>query len=91
MTVEQIRAKYWKLNERLAGIPRTIDRDLQIFIVEMVAEVAAQLAQLNETMDRTVGLLNAERIALECARLMHDGVPVIIDQRQMNLFMGDRA
>lgn len=64
MDAADIRAKYWKIRHKMEALDPTIDRTLQLSMMEMLVECAAQLAELNDTLNRSVGLMNWEDLAL---------------------------
>jgi hypothetical protein len=45
---DEIRAKYQNLRKKLVGITPTLDREVALFLAEMLTEVAAQQAELNQ-------------------------------------------
>jgi hypothetical protein len=48
MSPEDIRGKHESLRRKLTGITPTLDRELLLFACEMLAELAAQQAELNQ-------------------------------------------
>jgi hypothetical protein len=67
MTVEQLRAKYWRLRAKFdskeACITPTIDREIAMLQAELLVEIAVQLEEAKQVLNR-VGVLNFEEIAL---------------------------
>ncbi len=47
MTADEIRAKHLALRNKVAGITPTLDREIALFLAEMLAELAAQMSELN--------------------------------------------
>jgi hypothetical protein len=67
MTPTEIRAKHWMLRARLED-PGNVDdaekrREIELLQAEMLAEMAAQLAEANAVLAR-IGLINFEELAL---------------------------
>jgi hypothetical protein len=58
MTADEIRASFFRFKNRFANY-RPNDREGQIYEMQMLVEVAAQLAEMNELLGRTLGILNA--------------------------------
>ena len=64
MELNEIREVYQRLRRRQQGIGPTIDREIGLAQVELLAEIAAQLSVANGHLAR-IGLLNFEKIGLQ--------------------------
>jgi len=47
MTAEEIRARLSTLRNKFAGITPTLDREIGLYLAEMLTELAAQQAETN--------------------------------------------
>ena len=71
MTPAEIRAEYWKLHEQMTRLQAaTVDRSIQLSLLRLVAENAAQIAEMNELLKRTLGLVNTEKLALDLSEVI---------------------
>lgn len=52
MSVEEIRAKHLALRNKVAGLALTLDREIALFLAEMLTELAAQQAETNARLAR---------------------------------------
>ena len=69
MTVNEIRAKYWKLCQHWQSVGNVNEQtkrlELELLKAEMLCELAAQSAETNEILKRTIGLVNFEKLCLQ--------------------------
>ncbi len=68
MNVSEIRAKYWRLRnlmQQQGAVTPTLDREIALTQLEILTEIAAQLAEANAVLAR-IGVLNFEQT---CQRL----------------------
>jgi hypothetical protein len=67
MTVEALRAKYWRLRNKFDSkemcLTPTIDREIALLQAELLTEIAVQLAETNLVLKR-ISVLNFEELAL---------------------------
>lgn len=74
MDPNEIRAKYWKWREKYGKLnAQTLERDLQTLQFEMLAEICAQLAEINSLLKSTIGIINIEKLALDLGKVTQQG------------------
>ena len=74
MTVSEIRAKYWRLRNLLqqqGAVTPTLDREIALTQLEILTEIAAQLAEANAVLAR-IGVLNFEQVALQVGEFFRE-------------------
>ena len=49
-----------------------MDREFALLQCELQSEIAAQLAETNEILRRTIGLMNVEELMLELGRILRE-------------------
>jgi hypothetical protein len=52
MSPEEIRAKHLVLRNKVAGITPTLDREIALYLCEMLTELAAQQAETNARLSK---------------------------------------
>ncbi len=74
MNVSEIRAKYWRLRNLLqqqGAVTPTLDREIALTQLEILTEIAAQLAEANAVLAR-IGVLNFEQVALQVGEFFRE-------------------
>ena len=72
MTPAEIRAEYWKLSEKLNKLTPTADRSMGLAFMKVLVENTAQIAEMNELLKRTLGIVNVEKLALDLGRVVQE-------------------
>jgi len=78
MTPDQIRAEYWKIHEQMTNLhAATVDRAIQMTVLRLLAENTALMAEMNDLLKKTLGMINVEKLALDLGEAVRiaDGVP----------------
>lgn len=74
MNVSEIRAKYWRLRnlmQQQGAVTPTLDREIALTQLEVLTEIAAQLAEANAVLAR-LGVLNFEQLALQVGEFFRE-------------------
>ncbi len=74
MNVSEIRAKYWRLRnlmQQQGAVTPTLDREIALTQLEILTEIAAQLAEANAVLAR-IGVLNFEQVALQVGEFFRE-------------------
>jgi hypothetical protein len=84
MTAAELRAKYWRMKHLIEsrGINPTLDRELALLQIELQAETAALLADQNELLNRTIGLVNMEELLLLVMKVLREKEKQCSDMRK---------
>jgi hypothetical protein len=77
MTVDEIRAKYWRAMQRINDSSNLEPewakvRQIELLQAEMLCEMAVQQARTNEILERTIGVVGFEKLALQLGLLLEE-------------------
>lgn len=74
MNINEIRSKYWRLRnlmQQQGAVTPTLDREIALTQLEVLTEIAAQLAEANAVLAR-IGVLNFEQLALQVGEFFRE-------------------
>src|SRR5258706_1262841 len=74
MDINEIRAKYWRLRsliQQQGAVTPTLDREIALTQLEVLTEIAAQLAEANAVLAR-IGVVNFEQLALQVGEFFRE-------------------